>query len=213
MYELIVITSFGYLLGSLNTSLILGKINNFDIRNQGSGNAGATNIFRMQGKALGILVLCFDSLKGFLAIWLVDTFIISYIADPLFVSELYLYCLGLSVFIGHCYPLWFQFKGGKGAATGLGIFIYFEPILVILSLMFWLLSLILFRFVGLSTMIAFISFPLFLYLLPNNEISSNLQIFSIILAVLILFTHQKNIRSMIKGTEPKIDFLSKKNEK
>ena len=213
MYELIVITSFGYLLGSLNGSLILGKINNFDIRNQGSGNAGATNIFRMQGKALGILVLCFDSLKGFLAIWLVDTFIISYIADPLFVSELYLYCLGLSVFIGHCYPLWFQFKGGKGAATGLGIFIYFEPILVILSLMFWLLSLILFRFVGLSTMIAFICFPLFSYLSPGNEISSNLQIFSIILAVLILFTHQKNIRSMIKGTEPKIDFLSKKNEK
>ena len=213
MFELIVITCFGYLLGSLNGSLILGKINNFDIRNQGSGNAGATNIFRMQGKALGILVLCFDSLKGFLAIWLVDTFIISYIADPLFVSELYLYCLGLSVFIGHCYPLWFQFKGGKGAATGLGVFIYFEPILVILSLMFWLLSLILFRFVGLSTMIAFICFPLFSYLSPGNEISSNLQIFSIILAVLILFTHQKNIRSMIKGTEPKIDFLSKKNEK
>ena len=210
MYELIVITCFGYLLGSLNGSLILGRINNFDIRNQGSGNAGATNIFRMQGKTLGILVLCFDSLKGFLAIWLVDTFIISYIADPLFVSELYLYCLGLSAFIGHCYPLWFQFKGGKGAATGLGIFIYFEPILVMLSLMFWLLSLILFRFVGLSTMIAFVSFPLFLYLLPNNEISSNLQIFSIILAVLILFTHQKNIRSMLKGTEPKIDFLSKK---
>ena len=213
MYELIVTACFGYLLGSLNGSLILGKINNFDIRNQGSGNAGATNIFRMQGKALGILVLCFDSLKGFVAIWLVDTFIVSHVADPLFVSELYLYCLGLSVFLGHCYPLWFQFKGGKGAATGLGIFIYFEPILVILSLMFWLLSLILFRFVGLSTMIAFISFPLFLYVLPNNEISSNLQIFSIILAVLILFTHQKNIRSMIKGTEPKIDFLSKKNEK
>ena len=212
MFELIVITCFGYLLGSLNGSLILGRINNFDIRSQGSGNAGATNIFRMQGKALGILVLCFDSLKGFFAIWLVDTFIVSYVADPLFVSELYLYCSGLSVFIGHCYPLWFQFKGGKGAATGLGIFIYFEPILVILSLIFWLLSLILFRFVGLSTMIAFISFPLFLYLLPNNEISSNLQIFSIILAVLILFTHQKNIRSMIKGTEPKIDFLSKKNE-
>ena len=210
MYELIVTACFGYLLGSLNGSLILGKINNFDIRHQGSGNAGATNIFRMQGKALGILVLCFDSLKGFLAIWLVDTFIISYIADPLFVSELYLYCLGLSVFLGHCYPLWFQFRGGKGAATGLGIFIYFEPILVILSLMFWLLSLILFRFVGLSTMIAFISFPLFLYLSPNNDISLNLQIFSIILAVLVLFTHQKNIRSMIKGTEPKIDFFSKK---
>ena len=114
------------------------------------------------------------------------------------------------MFLGHCYPLWFQFRGGKGAATGLGVFIYFEPILVILSLMFWLLSLIVFRFVGLSTMIAFISFPLFLYLSPNNDISLNLQIFSIILAVLVLFTHQKNIRSMIKGTEPKIDFFSKK---
>jgi len=213
MYELALIIFCGYLLGSLNGSLILGKINNFDIRKQGSGNAGATNIFRMQGKAFGILVLCFDSLKGFLAMLLSDIFIVSQISDPLFISEVYLYCSGLSAFLGHCYPLWFRFKGGKGAATGLGVFIYLYPILVILSLMLWLLSLILFRYVGLSTMITFISFPLFLYLLPNNEISSNLQMFSIIFAVLILFTHQKNIRSMIKGTEPKIHFLSKKNEK
>ena len=213
MYELALIIFCGYLLGSLNGSLILGKINNFDIRKQGSGNAGATNIFRMQGKAFGILVLCFDSLKGFLAMLLSDIFIVSQISDPLFISEVYLYCSGLSAFLGHCYPLWFRFKGGKGAATGLGVFIYLYPILVILSLMLWLLSLILFRFVGLSTMIAFLSFPLFLSLLSNNEISQSLQMFSMILAVLILFTHQQNIRSMIKGTEPKIDFLSKKNEK
>ena len=213
MYELAVIIFCGYLLGSLNGSLILGKINNFDIRKQGSGNAGATNIFRMQGKAFGILVLCFDSFKGFLAILLADIFIASHISDPLLISQIYLYCSGLSVFLGHCYPLWFRFKGGKGAATGLGIFIYFEPILVILSFILWLLSLILFRFVGLSTIIAFLSFPLFLSLLSNNEISQSLQTFSMVLAVLILFTHQKNIRSMIKGTEPKIDFLSKKNEK
>ena len=95
MYELIVTACFGYLLGSLNGSLILGKINNFDIRHQGSGNAGATNIFRIQGKTLGIFVLCFDSLKGFFAIWLVDIFVVSHVVDPLFVFELYLFCSGL----------------------------------------------------------------------------------------------------------------------
>ena len=215
MFELALSILISYLLGSLNSSLILGKVNNYDVRKHGSGNAGATNTYRIYGKIQGTLVFCFDCFKGFLAIKLTESLILTELNNSLFDLEIYLYFSALSVVIGHCYPLWFQFKGGKGAATGLGIFLYLEPLLVISSLLIWILSLVVFRFVGLSTILAFTSLPLFVfyfeYFIPSHNRYFNLLSFSLILALLIVFMHRQNIKSMLKGTEHKVSFSNKKD--
>jgi glycerol-3-phosphate acyltransferase PlsY len=208
MFELALSILVSYLIGSLNSSLILGKINNYDVREHGSGNAGATNTYRMHGRIHGTIVLCFDCFKGFFAIILAESLILSGLRNPLFDIEIYLYFSALSVVIGHCYPLWFQFKGGKGAATGLGIFLYFEPFLVVPSLLVWMLSLVVFRFVGLATILAFVSLPVFVFLFERQSFV-NLVLFSLILGLLILFTHRQNINSMLKGTEHRVSFSLK----
>lgn len=208
MFELALSILVSYLIGSLNSSLILGKINNYDVREHGSGNAGATNTYRMHGRIHGTIVFCFDCFKGFFAIILAESLILSGLRDPLFDIEIYLYFSALSVVIGHCYPLWFQFKGGKGAATGLGIFLYFEPFLVAPSLLVWMLSLVVFRFVGLATILAFASLPVFVFLFERQSFV-NLVFFSFILGLLILFTHRQNINSMLKGTEHRVSFSLK----
>ena len=214
MFELALSILISYLIGSINASLILGKINNYDIRKYGSGNAGATNTFRMYGKIQGALVFCFDLFKGFFVIKLSESLILTDLHNPLFALQIYLYFSAISVIIGHCYPLWFQFKGGKGAATGLGIFLYLEPLLVIPSLLIWILSLVAFRFVGLSTILAFTSLPLFVfyfqYTIPSDKYF-NLLSFSLMLALLIVFTHRHNIKSMLKGTEHKVSLSNKKD--
>jgi len=208
MFELALSILVSYLIGSLNSSLILGKINNYDVRDYGSGNAGATNTYRMHGRIHGTIVFCFDCFKGFFAVILAESLILSELHNPLFGIEIYLYFSALSVVIGHCYPLWFQFKGGKGAATGLGIFLYFEPFLVAPSLFVWMLSLVVFRFVGLATILAFASLPVFVFLFERQSFV-NLIFFSLILGLLILFTHRQNINSMLKGTEHRVSFSLK----
>ena len=210
MFELALSILVSYLIGSLNSSLILGKINNYDVREHGSGNAGATNTYRMHGRIHGTIVFCFDCFKGFFAIILAESLILSGLHNPLFDIEIYLYFSALSVVIGHCYPLWFQFKGGKGAATGLGIFLYFEPFLVAPSLLVWILSLVAFRFVGLSTILAFGSVPLFVFYFESFIARFfYLLVFSIILGLLIVFTHRQNIDSMLKGTEHRVSLSPK----
>ena len=210
MFELALSILVSYLIGSLNSSLILGKINNYDVRKHGSGNAGATNTFRMHGKIQGTIVFCFDCLKGFLAIKLSESLILGELHNPLFDLDIYLYFSALSVVIGHCYPLWFQFKGGKGAATALGIFLYLEPLLVVPSLLVWILSLVAFRFVGLSTILAFGSVPLFVFYFESSIARFfYLLVFSIILGLLIVFTHRQNINSMLKGTEHRVSLSPK----
>ena len=208
MFELALSILISYLIGSLNASLILGKIYNYDVSDHGSGNAGATNTFRMHGKIQGTMVFCFDCFKGFFAIKLSDLLILTGLNNPVFDLDIYFYFSALSSVIGHCYPLWFQFKGGKGAATGLGIFMYFEPSLVLPCLLVWTLSLFIFRFVGLSTILAFLSLPIFIYLSQGQSITQ-LGLFSLILGFLILFTHRQNINSMLKGTEHRASFIQK----
>ena len=210
MFELALSILISYLIGSLNSSLILGKINNYDVRKHGSGNAGATNTFRMHGKIQGTIVFCFDCLKGFFAIKLTQSLILTGLHNPLFDLDIYLYFSALSVVIGHCYPLWFQFKGGKGAATALGIFLYLEPFLAVPSLLVWILSLVAFRYVGLSTILAFGSLPLFVFYFQSLITGFfYLLIFSIILGLFIVFTHRQNIHSMLKGTEHRVSLSHK----
>ena len=152
-----------YIIGSINGGLILSKLQGLDIRKKGSGNAGATNVLRVIGVKSGILVFIIDCLKGYLAIYFTQLLIIN-TNNPLDLNiNLYLYFSSFASLLGHCYPVWFNFKGGKGAATGLGNMLFINPFLIPLPFIVFIGTLFLFRYVGLSTIAAFLSLFIFGY--------------------------------------------------
>lgn len=194
-----------YLLGSIPTSVWLGKsFYGLDIRNFGSGNAGATNTFRILGKKAGIFVLFFDILKGFLATYLA---VILLEQDHIVKDDLVYYeiAYGILAVIGHIFPIYVNFKGGKGVATILGMVVALHPQVALLSVLVFLLVLIATHYVSLGSIVAAFSFPTFLITIPvfrpNNP---TLVIFSSVLACLLVLTHRQNIRRLLSGDESKI---------
>jgi len=197
-----------YLLGSVSTALIIGRLfYNTDIRKHGSGNAGATNAGRVLGKKAGIVVFIFDAIKGFLGVNLV-LFSSAYISH----SDAYInfqILLGLTAVLGHIFPVYYGFKGGKGVATFFGVFIAIAPQASLIVMAVFAVSLLLTKYVSLSSMLAAFSFPVFLILVkqPSNL---NLVLFGFIAFVLLLITHQKNIERLARHEEHKVGFLTKK---
>ena len=182
-----------YLIGSLSGSILIGKLFKVDIREKGSGNAGATNTFRVLGLKIAICVFIFDCFKGFFA-----TYIIS--GNFNLISYTSILC-GLFVIIGHNYPIFHSFNGGKGAATTLGVLIAIFPIGAINMLIVWIVILIISGYVSLSTIIASLSLLLNVYYLYPEGLNSIFGYFSITLIIFILFTHKSNIKRIINGTE------------
>jgi len=183
-----------------------------DIRDYGSGNAGATNTFRVLGIKAGIVVFIVDILKGFLAvnlIYLTDY----YIPDSGDYINIQL-LLGIAAMLGHIFPVYAGFRGGKGVATLFGVIcaISFYPTLIMAGI--FVLTLVITRYVSLSSMISGLSFPV-LIIVIFKETTTSLVIFSLIMAVLMLFTHQKNIERLLNKEEKKADFskLKRKNRK
>jgi len=209
----ILITILAYLLGSIPTSIWISRsFFNIDIRDYGSGNAGATNTFRVLGIKAGIVVFIVDILKGFLAvnlIYLTDY----YIPDSGDYINIQL-LLGIAAMLGHIFPVYAGFKGGKGVATLFGVIcaISLYPTLIMAGI--FVLTLVLTRYVSLSSMISGLSFPV-LIIVVFKETTPSLVIFSLIMAVLMLFTHQKNIERLLNKEEKKADFskLKKKNRR
>jgi glycerol-3-phosphate acyltransferase PlsY len=209
----ILITILAYLLGSIPTSIWISRsFFNIDIRDYGSGNAGATNTFRVLGTKAGIVVFIVDILKGFLAvnlIYLTDY----YIPDSGDYINIQL-LLGIAAMLGHIFPVYAGFRGGKGVATLFGVIcaISFYPALIMAGI--FVLTLVITRYVSLSSMVSGLSFPV-LIIVVFKETTSSLVIFSLIMAVLMLFTHQKNIERLLNKEENKADFskLKKKNRK
>ena len=195
-----------YIIGSINGGLILSKLQGLDIRKKGSGNAGATNVLRVIGVKSGILVFIIDCLKGFLALYFTQLLIIN-ATNPLDLNiNLYLYFSSFASLLGHCYPVWFNFKGGKGAATGLGNMLFINPFLIPLPFIVFIGTLFLFRYVGLSTIAAFLSLFIFGYF--SVEVSDFVfLIYLFLLFLFIVFTHRTNIASMLEKTEHKISFF------
>lgn len=185
-----------YLLGSVSGSLLLGKLKNVDIRAQGSGSAGGTNAFRTQGLVFALGVVVIDVGKGFLAAWWIAALDVG--SSPLLMDQgvLVMIC-GFAAVLGHCFPIWHGFRGGKGAATAVGAIIFIEPWLLVPLLVTWLVTLVLTGYVGLSTVLAGFS------LVPSSWWLNdpNLLVFSIVLALFILFTHRENMRRLRNGTE------------
>ena len=202
MFHLGIIFLITYLIGSINFGLILASIQGLDLRSQGSGNAGATNALRILGTRSGIFVFIGDALKGYLALYFCNLILFQQ-ENLLFSSSDYLFLALILSLIGHCYPIWFNFRGGKGAATALGAFLFIDPYFTVFPIIGFLLIFLISRFVGLSTISAF--FILFLQtFFIDHGIHHNFHAFSLVIFLFIFYTHRSNIQSMFKGTEEKL---------
>src|SRR3984957_9291474 len=170
MLELGVKLLIAYLLGTLLGSLILGRLRGVDIRSMGSGNAGATNALRTQGKLFAFLVLLIDVAKGALAVlWLPTATLPAVGIDPAVPREWLTLGCGFAVIVGHVYPVWFSFRGGKGAATVVGVIAAVELRLLVPLLVSWFIVLLLSGYVGLASMLSGVVLVAAVYVLePNN---------------------------------------------
>jgi len=190
-----------YLLGSLNGSLIIGGFTGVDIRKVGSGNAGGTNALRTQGIWFAVGVMIIDVGKGFVPAWLLPSLALPGIPlDPeISRTWLMLACGGASV-VGHCYPIWFNFAGGKGAATLVGMLIAVVPGLLLPGLITFAGVLVLTGFVGLATMTAVTVLPIVLWFTAGPD-SLPTIIALVLLALFVIYTHRLNIVRMRRGEE------------
>lgn len=186
-----------YLLGSLSGSLMLGALRNVDIRLSGSGNAGGTNAFRTQGFRFALGVVLIDVGKGVFAAALLPRLEMMGFSASFDLETRAALC-GFAAMIGHCFPVWHGFRGGKGAATAIGVIGVIQPWAVLPMLLTWLLTLTLTGWVGLATMVAgFSLIPVFLWL----DASPPQLGFAVLTAVFLVFTHRNNIRKMREGRE------------
>ena len=187
------IALFGYLLGSVPTGLLLAKFfSKIDPRKTGSGNIGATNIFRTAGKGLGILTLVGDVLKGMIPI---------VIASWLDLPDLWRAIVGLTAFIGHIFPIFLGFKGGKGVATALGVYLIISATAVLIEVLLFVGIVWKWRFISLGSICCAITIPILIAFFRSD--SQAYFILSVIIAALILYRHQENIVRLLQGTENK----------
>jgi len=198
-YSIILIIISSYLIGSISGGVIVGKIKNTDIRKKGSKAAGATNAFRTMGTIFALTVLIIDVYKGY--------FVVEYIPSLLNNDTNTIKALaGIMCILGHAYPLYFKFKGGKGVGTALGALIAFPKMLPLIGVAFasWIIILIITGYVGLSSILATLSVPI-LYILSKETICDELGVSSLIISLFIIFTHRENIKRMINGTENRFE--------
>src|SRR3989338_2469538 len=188
---------FSYLCGAIPTAYLMGKfLKGIDIRQHGSGNPGATNVFRVVGKTAGIITLLVDGLKGFLPVALALKFFPENLA--------FVIGIGLAAILGHNWTIFLKFKGGKGVATSCGVFLALLPIPTLISLIFFTLGLLLTGHVSLGSMFGAFSLVMSSWILDYPKI---LTFFSLFCSLLIFYLHKKNIQRIIQGQEPKISIF------
>jgi len=205
MLDLVWMTLLGYLLGSISGSLVLGRLYGVDIRSMGSGNAGGTNAFRSVGWLFAIMVVLVDIGKGVMAALLVP------MLPPLFGESLPLTTpsvgalCGLAAVIGHVWPVYFGFRGGKGAGTAVGVIAVVAPWCILPLVVVWLVVLLGTGYVGLATVLAGLSLVPSIWLLGPEQIAPALGVVAIALACLLLFTHRSNLARLKSGTENRFE--------
>ena len=215
MLAYIIVAIIAYLIGSINFSIIISKkMAGFDVREKGSGNAGTTNMLRSVGKKAALITLICDILKGVVSIGL--AIIIGNIAKNLD-KELLVQIVGIAVVLGHTFPVFFGFKGGKGVATSLGVLLMSNWQIGLICLVFAIVLMALTRMVSLGSCTAAILFPvLTLFINQNYTVLSEGKngnvyfVYSVILAIIVLYNHRENIKRILSGTENKLSF-SKRN--
>jgi glycerol-3-phosphate acyltransferase PlsY len=196
-----------YLLGSIPTAVWVGKrFYGLDVREHGSKNAGATNTFRVLGKKPGILVLLVDVLKGLVAVFLPQFFLSSVVNYNELINLKII--AAIFVILGHVFPLFARFKGGKGVATSLGVIFALHPPAAFICLGIFLIVFLISHFVSLGAIITAICFPLVI-ILVFKETSFSLIVFAIVIGIAVVVTHKKNIKRLIEGCENKM-YLTKR---
>jgi len=200
MLELGLKILIAYFLGTFLGSLILGRLWGVDIRSLGSGNAGATNAMRTQGKGFGLLVLLVDVAKGVAAVLWVPVLLLPGVGTDADVSRQWLeLACGFAVILGHVYPVWFGFRGGKGVATVVGVVGALEPRLLVPLFASWILVVLLTGYVGLASMLAGATLVVAVHVLePDN---TPLLTFCVAVTAFVIYTHRGNIARMVAGTE------------
>ena len=205
--EIILFILLAYLTGAFPSAVWVGKtFYKIDVREFGSGNAGATNTFRVLGKKAGIPVLLMDIFKGWLAVNY-----LSFLSDvPLGIERQFEIQLvfGIAAVIGHLFPVYTGFRGGKGIATMMGLLIGLHPLAAICCFGIFVVVFVLSRYVSLGSIIASISFPVIVILVLGST-NSSLNLFAVFVPILSLITHQKNIERLVRGEETKIKFGKK----
>lgn len=208
MATYIIIAIIAYAIGSINFSVLISKkIAGFDVREKGSGNAGSTNVLRAVGIKAAVITLICDILKGIVAI-LIAVLIGNIVGNT--DRALLVQIAGILVVIGHTFPIFFQFKGGKGVATSLGVLLITNWKIGLICLIFALVIIIITKMVSMGSMGAAILFPVLTIFIGDSFIvpatGFKYLIFSIILAVFVIFNHRENIKRIMNGTENKLSF-------
>lgn len=180
-----------YLLGSVPTGLLLAKAFGIDIREAGSGNIGATNVYRTVGRKLGIITLICDCLKGLIPVL---------IARWLDLPDIWVAAIGLAALLGHVYTVWLKFKGGKGVATALGVFLGTSPLSVLVALFVFIAVIYIWRYVSLASITAAAVLPVLVWFFSGKQ---ELVAMSFIIAAVVIFRHHENIARLRAGTESK----------
>ncbi|MFZ8887429.1 MAG: glycerol-3-phosphate 1-O-acyltransferase PlsY [Steroidobacteraceae bacterium] len=202
MLELLLKSGLAYLLGSVMGAMIAGRLRGVDIRLQGSGNAGGTNALRTQGWGFAALVVVVDVGKGALAVGVVPGLALPGVVPAGHQGWVAAAC-AMAVVAGHVWPVYHQFRGGKGAATVIGALLVLQPVLILPLLAIWLVAVMLWGMVGLGTILAALGLPLAAWLwLPKP--SPPLMAFLITMALFIPYTHRSNLRRMLEGTENRV---------
>lgn len=211
MIAYIIVAIIAYLLGSISFSIIFSKkFAGFDVREKGSKNAGTTNVLRTVGKKAAILTLVCDVLKGVVAVLI--AFLIGIWVEEIN-KALLLQIAGIFVVIGHLFPVFFKFKGGKGVATSLGVLLTINWQIGLICLVFALVIMALTRMVSLGSIMAAILFPVLTIFIHQNYLvpNANYVIFGIILAALVVFLHRTNIQRILEGKENRLSFRKKES--
>jgi len=205
--EIILFVLLAYLTGAFPSAVWVGKtFYNIDVREYGSGNAGATNTFRVLGKGAGIPVLIMDIFKGWLSVSYIH-FLTTIPQSDEVAFEIQL-AFGIAAVIGHLFPVYTGFRGGKGIATMLGLLIGLQPLVALFSFVVFVVVFLISRYVSLGSVIASFSFPIFVILILGST-NDPLNLFAIFVPILSLITHQKNIERLVRGEETKIKFGKK----
>jgi len=202
--NLILFTLIAYLVGSIPFGLLIAKSKGIDIRTQGSGNIGATNVLRVIGKKWGFITLFLDLLKGFI---------------PSFFFPLFLkqntdlgVLFGIASILGHTFPIYLKFKGGKGVATSAGMLLGVAPVAMGIGFLTWGICMLITRYVSLSSILAAISIIITIWIKEEYQQNRVSQIVLTLIAILVIWLHRTNIQRLLKGTENKINIKKEKNE-
>jgi glycerol-3-phosphate acyltransferase PlsY len=188
---LAIVAGVAYLIGSIPTGLLLGKAYGVDVRKEGSGNIGATNLYRTVGRKIGVITLLGDCIKGLVPV----LFVKASSLPPEFAAW-----VGLAAFCGHVFSLFLKFRGGKGVATALGVFLALAPGAVAVAIAIFAVMMFVWRYVSLGSIVAAVAMPLAVFFMGGSK---TVVIVTLIIALIVVIRHHENIRRLVSGTENK----------